>query len=79
MDKNEATLHFHRQKNEQAKKTRDFPEFCQKCKQNSSSVLSDRFHRLWAQVHVPLLKSHFFSGGKARIFATDIKNQCFKN
>jgi hypothetical protein len=29
--------------------------------------------------HVALLKKIFFSDGKARVFATDIKNLCFKN
>ncbi len=29
--------------------------------------------------HVQLLKIGFFSEGNARIFARDLKNQCFKN
>jgi hypothetical protein len=53
--------------------------FCQIFKKHNLNVSSDRFAGNRLKFQVQLLKIFFFPDGNARIFGTDLKNQCFKN
>jgi hypothetical protein len=76
--KNAQAKKMRGQKTCAGKKTRSIPEFCQRFKKYSSYVLSDRFHRQWAQVSCTIAEKCFFSQTERREFYCRHKKSLFK-